>query len=372
VNTEKVRWPTLTELESIRSGRWYGRKLNGDTARRIDELLAQLRGGPWPERFWIDWRAPQRIGPWADAPGFGRWCHALWLLCPATTDGGATSICWCSWIRRPRRNRRGGTDRPQADQPARNPMAPADATRTVVRHDSAPEQLGQTCCTTSGAMASSSTARRTPRAAPARGDGALGARSILNVRHEGRPRASLSRRLHGAGGRPGLVQPPGMIMAGRHPRPAAAPARREALDVAGATYDVIPCGVRPRSLGGTSEPVELLALPARTIRPASRASSNASTSFATSSANAVASASRCSSAATRYSSGRRPASVAYSSLLHGTCPAPRAAPARRPSPPAGSRATGPCARRIHRAQYRPRGGTGSSGAARSAVRVADG
>jgi hypothetical protein len=30
----------LTELESIRSGRWYGRKLNGDTARRIDELLA--------------------------------------------------------------------------------------------------------------------------------------------------------------------------------------------------------------------------------------------------------------------------------------------------------------------------------------------
>jgi hypothetical protein len=30
----------LTELEAIRTGRWYGRQGNGDTAERIDDLLA--------------------------------------------------------------------------------------------------------------------------------------------------------------------------------------------------------------------------------------------------------------------------------------------------------------------------------------------
>jgi predicted nucleotidyltransferase len=55
-------------------------------------------------------------------------------------------------------------------------------------------------------------------------------------------RATLSRRLRGAHGRSGLVEPPGMIMGrgavlvpgGQHRR------IRDALDVAGATYDVIP------------------------------------------------------------------------------------------------------------------------------------
>ena len=32
----------LTELESIRAGRWYGRQGDGHTAARIDQLLAQL------------------------------------------------------------------------------------------------------------------------------------------------------------------------------------------------------------------------------------------------------------------------------------------------------------------------------------------
>jgi hypothetical protein len=29
-------------MESIRIGRWYGRQGNGDTADRLDELLAQI------------------------------------------------------------------------------------------------------------------------------------------------------------------------------------------------------------------------------------------------------------------------------------------------------------------------------------------
>lgn len=32
----------LTELENIRTGRWYGRQTDGSTAKRIDELLAEL------------------------------------------------------------------------------------------------------------------------------------------------------------------------------------------------------------------------------------------------------------------------------------------------------------------------------------------
>lgn len=29
-------------IEAIRTGRWYGRQGNGDTARRVDELLAKI------------------------------------------------------------------------------------------------------------------------------------------------------------------------------------------------------------------------------------------------------------------------------------------------------------------------------------------
>ena len=32
----------LTELENIRTGRWYGRQTNGSTGKRIDELLAEV------------------------------------------------------------------------------------------------------------------------------------------------------------------------------------------------------------------------------------------------------------------------------------------------------------------------------------------
>lgn len=32
----------LAELESVRTGRWYGRQGNGHTAERIDELLAAI------------------------------------------------------------------------------------------------------------------------------------------------------------------------------------------------------------------------------------------------------------------------------------------------------------------------------------------
>lgn len=32
----------FADLEDIRTGRWYGRQGNGDTAHRIDELLAKI------------------------------------------------------------------------------------------------------------------------------------------------------------------------------------------------------------------------------------------------------------------------------------------------------------------------------------------
>jgi len=55
-------------------------------------------------------------------------------------------------------------------------------------------------------------------------------------------RVALSRRLHGTGRRPALVQPPGIILGqGVVLVPAAQEQRvRDALDIAGATYDVIP------------------------------------------------------------------------------------------------------------------------------------